>query len=249
MKAVGEMPGDGASKDRLGCEKRESCMRWRSWVLLAACLGAPVGARAGVVLGVGSGIARPSGSIVDGGRMQEFTSFMVPIELQAGWTFADRLTVTGLVAVEAGKVAGRFGDTCRSTGDDCYVTERRLGGQVRWSFRPDRRLDPWVGAGVAHEWLGITHSTSKSGSGFYYQGIGWDVLGGADWWVTTRFSLSAWMGLSVGRYGEFAVDEINPDWQPIPARTTHALLTAGLRIGWTFGAAPRSDEPLPSTSP
>jgi hypothetical protein len=218
--------------------------------LLVLALVAPGAARAGLVLGLGSGVTKTAGSIAEGDEMKDIASWMAPVQLEAGWKFAERLTVVGFFNMNIGKVSGRFETSCDSSGSDCVANLSRAGAQARWNFLPARRLDPWVGAGYAWEVLGM-ESTLASGGGSTtnLQGGALDLVAGVDYWVLQRLSVSPYLGLSIGSYKE-AKDVSNfEDWKAIPdsERKTHTQVTAGVRLAWDFGGTARETQaPVPS---
>jgi hypothetical protein len=220
--------------------------------LLALVLIAPGAARAGVVIGLGSGVTKTGGSMVDGDEMKDAAAWMIPFQLEAGWKFADRLTVVGFFNMNVGKVSGRFEESCDSSESDCLANMSRAGVQARWNFLPSRRLDPWVGAGYAWEVLAMESTTaSGSGSTTNLQGGALDLVAGVDYWLLQRLSVSPYLGLSVGSYRDVKeLDAIDSSWKAIPdsERTTHTQVTAGVRLAWAFGGGPRAG-PAPVTSP
>jgi hypothetical protein len=217
-------------------------MRKLTMALLIAAAFAPATVSAGLVLGLGTGLTRTGGYIGEGVPMSDYASFMVPVQLEAGWKFADRLTLVGFFNMNFGIVSGDFGTVCDAYGWDCLANQSRVGAQARWSFSPDRQLDPWVGAGVAWEVLGIERSSSASTYTINFQGTGFDLAAGVDYWVSPRFSLSPYVGLSLGKYTEGKVVSAFEDWSAIPdaEQRVHSQFTAGVRIAWDFGGSPRA---------
>ncbi len=176
---------------------------------------------------------------------------MVPLQFEAGWKFADRLTLSGFAAMNLGLVSGSFKDACDAGGLSCSANQTRVGGQAQWNFMPARRLDPWVGVGVAWEVLGIQSTSATSSVDPNFQGTGWDVQAGADYWVSRRFSVSPYVGLSLGTYteGEMVSDPLSGGWKPITGERVHTLFTIGVRLGFDLGGAPRGDSASPSPAP
>lgn len=224
-------------------------MRRIALAALSAALMAPAAARPGLILGVDTGLSKTGGSITAGAKMSNAAGGMVPLRLEAGWKFADRLTVAGFFTIDFGIVSGDFKASCDASGADCSANQSRVGAQVRWNLLSARRLDPWVGGGVAWEVLGIERTSGTTGVNTNYQGIGWDVHGGFDYWISQRFSVSPYLGLSLGKYSEAKlVSEPLSDWEEIPNTSVHLLVTAGVRIAFDFGGMPRSDA-APSSPP
>jgi hypothetical protein len=208
--------------------------------LLAVGAVAPATASAGLTLGAGVGLGKPGGSIEQSTSMNDVASWMIPIHLEAGWKFADQLTVVGFFDLVNGIVGGDFKTYCDASGDDCLVNQARFGAQARWNFMPGRQLDPFVGVGIASETLGVEYTSLMSGHTTNFKGLGYDLMGGVDYWFTDRFSVSPWLGLSFGTYEDQKDVSNFGDWEPIAGTKTHTLVTAGVRIGWDFGGGPRA---------
>ncbi len=224
-------------------------MRRIEIALLVAALIAPATANAGLVLGFRTGISRTGGSIMQGAKTTDYAGSMVPLQLDAGWKFRGHLTLGGFFTMNLGLVSGPFKDACDASGSACSANQTRVGGQAQWNFWPARRLDPWVGASVAWEVLGIESIHGTSGVNTNFQGTGWDVQAGFDYWVRRWFSVSPYLALSAGTYDERkVVSDPLSDWEPVPGRKAHFLFTIGVRVGFDFGGAARSDD-APAAAP
>lgn len=210
-------------------------------VLAAAML--PATARAGLVLGAGTGVTRYGGAIMQDAPMSDYSDWAIPLHLEAGWKLADRLTLVGFLEMNFGIVGGDFKTTCDLSGDDCLVNQARYGAVARWSFIPGGQLDPFVGVGVASETLALERTSSTSGVTLNYRGTAVELQGGVDYWITDRFSVSPWLGLSFGTYAEEKLVSGFGDWESIPDTRGHTQVTAGVRVGWDFGGGPRSAGP------
>lgn len=222
-------------------------MRRILFTTLALAALAPVTARAGFVLGAGTGLSKPMGTMANEDEMSDAVSVMIPAELQVGWKFADRLTVAGFFTIDFGVVGGAFKDACDATGSDCLVTQSRVGVQGRWNLFPERRLDPWVGVGLAWETLALENDTVTTN----LKGFAADAMVGLDYRLGPKFAVSPWLGLTVGRYSDWKlVSAFDDEWQAIDDPGIHTMLTAGVRVSWDFGGrALRDGEPAAQPSP
>lgn len=210
-------------------------MRRILFTLMAVATLAPAAANAGFVLGAGTGLAKPMGAMGDDWDMSDATSIMFPVELQLGWKFADQLTVAGFFAMDLGVPGGDFKDGCESS-ELCTVTQARVGFQGRWNFMPTRRLDPWVGVGLAWETFAMENDAATTN----LKGLAVDAMAGVDYWLTPKFAVSPWLGLSVGKYTDWkVVDATDQDWQEIEDQGVHTMVTAGVRVAWDFGGKAR----------
>ena len=211
-------------------------MRRILFTLIAVATLAPVAASAGFVLGAGTGLAKPMGSMGNDVDMSDAASIMFPVELQLGWKFADQLTVAGFFAMDLGIPGGDFKDACDATDSVCFVNQARVGLQGRWNFMPARRLDPWVGLGLAWETLAIENDAVTTNM----KGLAVDAMAGVDYWLTPKFAVSPWLGLSVGKYTDWkVVNAMDEDWQEIEDQKVHTMVTAGVRVAWDFGGKAR----------
>lgn len=217
---------------------------WLSLMVAAAAVTLPATASAGVVLGLGTGLVKPTGSIGGTDKMSDAVSVMIPVELQAGWKFADQLTLAAFLQMDFGVVGGAFKDNCDAGGADCLVSQARVGAQARWNFLPKERLDPWVGLGFARETFAMERTSTSSGTTSNLTGFAVDAMAGADYSIAGGLTISPWLGVSFGKYTRMAdVAAIDPQWTTITDQKIHALVTAGVRLGWTFGAPPRAAGP------
>lgn len=208
--------------------------------LLATAAVAPATASAGLVLGAGTALSRTGGSIMQGAPMSDFSDWAVPLHLEAGWKFADRLTLVGFFDLGFGIVGGDFATSCDISGDDCLVNQSRVGALARWNFMAGGQLDPFVGIGYASETLAVERTSTMSGVTLNYRGAAFELQGGLDYWVTDRFSVSPWLGVSFGTYTEGKAVSSFGDWESIPDTKGHTQVTAGVRVGWDFGGSPRT---------
>jgi hypothetical protein len=225
-------------------------MRRTVIALVAVALVVPATASAGLVLGLRTGASMTGGEIEEGAKIRDFAGSMVPVQLEAGWKLAERLTLSGFATMSFGLVSGDFADVCDAGGSDCTANQARFGAQAQWSFMPSRRLDPWVGVGVARETLGIESISGSSGVNTNYEGTGWDVQAGFDYRVGRRFSVSPFLGYSFGTYTKRKViSDPFSDWEPVANEKTHSLFTLGVRVGWELLGAPRAEaEAVPAAS-
>ncbi len=61
--------------------------------------------------------------------------------------------------------------------------------------------------------------------------------------------MSPYVGFSFGTYTEGKLVSGFGDWEPIPNKGTHTLVTLGVRVGWDFGGTPRGEAAAPSSAP
>lgn len=222
---------------------------WLSLMVAAAAVTLPATASAGVVLGLGTGVVKPTGSIGGTDKMSDAVSVMFPVELQAGWKFADQLTLAGFLQMDFGVVGGAFKDSCDASGADCLVSQARAGVQARWNFLPTARFDPWVGLGFARETFAMERTSASSGTTSNLTGFAADAMAGADYWIAGGLTISPWLGVSFGKYTRMAdVAAMDPQWTTIQDQKIHGLVTAGVRLGWTFGAPPRATGAAPAAT-
>ncbi len=218
-------------------------------VAAMAVAAVPARASAGVILGLRAGVGFPSGRIEGTDRIGDVVGWTSPGQLEAGWRFGGRLrgrlALSAFWALGPGHLEGDYSTLCEAQWASCIIDLNRYGVQGQWSFKPAARLDPWVGLGLAREELRNEYTTSATSQITYHRGWAGELQAGADFWVSRRFSLSPFLAWSIGRYGEAKYAAL-PDagWVTVSDARVHTVLTVGVRLGWEFGAAPRTGAPV-----
>jgi len=204
-------------------------------LLLAAVSPAPVRA-AGVVLGLGAGVAVPLGRI--GGTFPPSTlsdevSLALPLRLEVGVPVVPGLLVGLYGQYAPAKLSERAplrSGACAGFGASCSgASDRRLG--LALEFRPAAARGAWIGAAVGYEWLryGI-RDTSGAGS-LGYRGWEATLQGGADFAIAPGWSLGPVAGVTLGRFDVAWVSQGGETVSgSIAQKRLHGWLTLGARL-------------------
>jgi hypothetical protein len=132
------------------------------------------------------------------GPGKEFSG-LVPIWFDAGYRFSKLVYVGGYFQYAFLLVPDRG---CPAPIADCSAHDVRGGANVHFHFLPDRRIGPWLGAGIGYEASTITfalsdQSATRSNGGFEFVNLqaGVDIRSpsGIRWGPFTSFSFDEYL--------------------------------------------------------
>jgi opacity protein-like surface antigen len=179
--------------------------------------GFEIGLRTGYALGLGSLAGSASG---EGTSMSDFTSGMVPIQIDLGYRFNGNWFAGAYFQYGFGFIKE---SACGASGASCSATDLRFGIEGQYHLMPGMQIDPWVGLGVGYESVnisasegGLTLSTSVTGLEFVNLSVG------GDYRVSPNLGVGPFVGLTVGQYSSaFDTD--------IQEKAIHMWLSLGVR--------------------
>jgi hypothetical protein len=122
----------------------------------------------------------------------------------------------------------------------CYARSHRVGLQIGYHFFPKHDFDPWIAAGIGHEFLDFTLSTaSRSGSAtstIDADGMEFiNVQSGLDYRLGEHFRAGPFLGVTMTTYGSFtrschgACGVAGSSGGDVRHGATHSWLFLGLR--------------------
>ncbi len=204
-------------------------MRLAGAALLALALARPAAAESGPFAGLRSGYGLPLGDAVAGSRLSDAVGGQVPLWLDAGWRFDERLALALFAQYGFGT-----GMACAG-GASCTASVIRFGAEVIWRFLPDARLGPWAGAGVGWE----IARTRSAASGLETRSTlqGFEILhvqGGGEWRAAPGFAVGPWVSLSLARYGSLETTTPLGSQPDVSGKTIHLWLQLGLMGRYDF---------------
>jgi hypothetical protein len=217
--------------------------------------GLEIGASVGAGLPIGDVDAPRTifGNTVDD-PLSRTVAILVPIGLEVGGHVARSWTLGGSLTIAPAIPGSSLGSQC--TGISCTVLDFRIGFGARYHFRPEDRLDPWLGAGLGYEWLHVGASTQyqsseASASGFELArleaGLDWGFRAPtthADGTVTSRaFRFGPFVELTLAQYDWRTVF---PSSSRFDSTARHGWLMFGLRFA--FDTAERREAGGPGTA-
>ena len=198
----------------------------------------------GFELGARLGYGIPLGKAVDRGTNNDLSDGvkgMIPLQLDLGYRVTPNLMVGGYFMYGFGILPSDISSSCDRANADCSIHDIRLGIQAQYHFMPEENVDPWVGAGIGYEWLGlgidasVGGTTIKSSSSIH----GWEFIslqGGADFAVAPQFGLGPFLSLSIAQYGTSTTSCSGTGCEPgdsasrdIDEKALHQWLTLGVR--------------------
>lgn len=162
--------------------------------------GFAVGARFGYALPMGS-IAKDSslGAATD---LSKSASGMLPLWADIGYRLNPHWYVGGYFQLG---IVSTSGDFCkRAAGESACSssgTDLRFGGFVRYSFKPQAKISPWIGASTGYELLNLSVSAGQATAD--YTAKGWEFIGlhlGADYHAADNFRIGPIVMASFGQY-------------------------------------------------
>lgn len=202
---------------------------------LVLALTAPATADAGVYLGLRAGAAFPSGDVAAGESLSSQVDFAIPITGEAGWKFANGLTLAAYLRLAPLELDERVRDLCDDLDATCEGGDLGIGLEALYELGDVKPLQPWVGAFVGFNALGYeaTFAGEEAQLGF----AGWELglQGGLDFDLTP-FTVGPYVQLGWGRFTDAVVDpEDGPeDDEPIDDRRWHLWTSVGLKLGVAF---------------
>jgi outer membrane protein W len=142
-------------------------------------------------LTLSAGFAQGFGDVSKAAHISDFARDGGSLQLGLGYRLNPRLMV-GLYAEGTGYDHGDL------SSKDARVVGASAGVQVQWHFRPFRKVDPWLSAGVGWRGYWETENDSVTRS---LQGV--DSLrlqAGVDYRLAPKISISPVFGLSIARF-------------------------------------------------
>ncbi|QSQ21471.1 outer membrane beta-barrel protein [Pyxidicoccus parkwayensis] len=199
---------------------------------------------AGFALGLRAGYGLPFGKAAgggdsDSGKLSDFVSGVVPLQLDAGYFINSNVYVGANFQYGLGFLK----EDCPE-GASCSLSQMRLGLNVAYHFMPGQKLRPWLGLGVGYEMLdtsisatqlGISAKVKQSVRGLEFAAF----QGGFDYKLNDSFSVGPFLTATVGQYSTVSskievdgVDGVDPvdDSQDIEEKAIHTWLQGGVRM-------------------
>lgn len=170
------------------------------------------------------GVGAPGGRFSDEGNAElgDFIERQIAFGLAAGYRFSPMFR--GAVTLEALPLSMHAG---ASSGSDV-----RFGVDAQLHFMPHRQVDPWVGLGLAYEWLGFD-ATIYDGVNYYdehYRFSGWlfpKLSVGLDVAISPVMTIGPYLSYSTGEYTD--VHTSYDGGFDIHDRAFHGWLELGVR--------------------
>ena len=223
-------------------------MRFRPMLALAVLAAAPVAAQAqryyppppphyrsgpretGLYVGGKLGLGFPTGDLSgDVGAMSDTVGAKVPF----GFEFGLRLNRNIRIGIFGDLGPAGVKDQVCATGS-CSALDSRLGAEVQLHLAPFTQTDPWLGAGLAYEWLsdnGIGVVDPTTGQTYVvdetWSGAQFVLEGGVDFPVAPAFTVGPYLDLEIGRFGSYSASGAGS--YSIGATSTHTWVTIGVK--------------------
>ena len=175
--------------------------------------------------------------------MRDQFSFVLPVQVEAGYHFAMGLYIGGHFAIAPASIPSKpsnsFSFFSRSScaGDErCSGSDTRIGIDARVHFLQEEPLHPWAGIGLGYE---IANTSISSPTSSWTQTVkGFEFLQlqvGADYAIAPSIAIGAFVQFGIGTYssvsgGTAGFHYSNNTSEP----SVHEWLTAGVRGEYTL---------------
>jgi hypothetical protein len=115
-----------------------------------------------VTLSLGLARSYPGGSVAAHQPMNDLTSPMGTVRLDAGLRLRPKLMLALVLDLSGGGTPGaKWREQCSAAGVDCTVASSRIGLDARYVFTPFARTTWWAGAGLGVEGTGLQNEHSS----------------------------------------------------------------------------------------
>jgi hypothetical protein len=191
--------------------------------------------RTGLLFPVGDATSRPNDTLASRYAWQ------VPIAVDLGMRFAEHYFVGGYLGIGFGSTGSdaRLERACSDDDEDfdndivCSAVTLRAGVEVQYNFRPDQRLNPWVGYGFGFEAasaklsdhaLGYEETVTSSGLTYAQLSAGFDMR--------HAVGFGPFLEAAVGGYRRVTTDSgaALTTSRPIDDQALHVWLMLGFRL-------------------
>jgi hypothetical protein len=191
----------------------------------------------GFVLSGRAGLAAPYGDVTGGpgAALDAAVRDKVPLWFEVGYRLGRRLHFS--LFFEYARVDVEP-DRCLT--DDCDGRSVRYGVDLQLQLLPGRRLAPWIGAGVALEFLEVEGGVDVTGDGVpdadgeqSFAGLELPLLeAGLDVVLSPQFRVGPYVAFSPGQFTTVEVDAPGAPGgrRSIDDRATHAWLQGGVKL-------------------
>jgi hypothetical protein len=201
----------------------------------------------GLRTGYGLPFGKASGN--EARDLSDFIAGQVPIWVHLGARVDGNVAFGVFYSYGFGIVGSYLRQTCdlleaSASGEtvdvSCYTRSHRAGIQVGYHFIPEGDLDPWIAAGLGHEFFDFTLSSASrtrsatstiDADGFEYGNFQF----GLDYRLDEHFRVGPFLGLSASSYGELTrschgdCGVAGSDSGNVGNRSRHVWIYLGLR--------------------
>jgi outer membrane protein W len=172
-----------------------------------AVLAVPLASNAQVSLGLRLGYGVPMGEAQKNADLSDGVKGQIPFQLDAMYHLTPNVSAGAYFSYGFAQVGGDLDAICDQDGVDCSARALRLGVQGVYNFKPGAKLDPWVGLGIGYEWAKLNAELGDQEASMTFSGFEFATLqAGANYLVTSQFSVGPFISLGMGRYSDLSTD-------------------------------------------
>jgi hypothetical protein len=200
-------------------------------LLLAAVLAvatlAPSAARAQFFLGARAGLVFPGGEIEKGNELRDFSSAVLPVQVDLGFHILQTLAIGAYAGVGYSVLASDLKDSCDALNADCSGRNLRLGAQATL-HAPFGLTKLWAGGFLGWEEQRFERKVGGLTSESKLRGYEVGLQAGLDFRTLTPFKFGPYASASVGRYTASATSgTLVP--VSVEDQANHTYFTLGIR--------------------
>jgi len=193
----------------------------------------------GFELGGHTGFAIPLGNVskdVGPPDLNKYIAVAIPFAIDAGYRVTPNIYIGGFFHFAYAPTSSEF---CASVQGDCSSsgTQLKFGPTLRYTFSPQRRFSPWVGAGAAYEVVNLYRTQGQQNQSYSVKG--WEFFRaevGVDYHAAQDIVVGPFSSFGIGQY--FSQDSTGANGQSSSAdyknTSLHEWLTFGVRAAYNF---------------
>ncbi len=192
----------------------------------------------GIPLGKVNGDVTVLGTTVEGAKLSDVYSGMIPIWLDLGYFVTPNIMVGlyGHYGIGLIKDSGGAGEEGCPESADCSGSVVRIGLQGQYHLSRGESLDPWFGLGIGYEWA--SQSVSAGGVDVSQTVKGLEFLNlqaGADFKVANNVGIGPFASFSLGQYSSFSGESPLGDTEgDFDEKAMHEWLVLGVHGAFGF---------------
>jgi hypothetical protein len=172
------------------------------------------------------------GSLARDRKLSDSVGPQFSTTVDIGAKIIPNLFLGGYLGIAAGHAGGSLADACAAANQRCSSLTLRLGIEGQFHFRPDAKVNPWVGYGIGFESTsagasGVTTNAAAAGSAS--AGVEFaHLMGGVDFRLVRALGVGPFFDVAINQYTQTTDSFGTP--QDIQHKALHTWLTFGAKV-------------------
>ncbi len=187
-----------------------------------------VPANKGFQMALSFGYSIPFGDVDSSLKQGDLISSELPLNLEFGYKVTPEIYFGGYVGYGFGDGGSMVDKLCISSSVTCSLSTLRIGVNLQYHFRPEAKVNPYIGFGMGYE--SATFTASGPGGTAEVIARGFEVLrftAGTDFRTNSVVGFGPYVNLGVGTYTSL---DNGYESAPIEDAKLHGWLNVGIRI-------------------